>query len=227
MCKPNSGEQNKVQVAPSILSADFANLAKSCEEVLLAGANMLHVDVMDGIFVPNISIGVPVVKSLSKAFPEVFLDVHLMIITPLKYIFAFADAGASLISFHIEAESGVQETIDAIHATGCKAGIVIKPNTNVEESFSYLKDVEWVLVMSVEPGFGGQEFMPEALNKIKAIKNYAEENNLNNLQIQVDGGINKSTAHLVIESGADILVAGSAIFGAEDKKKAIHEIRNA
>ena len=225
MCNKGMEQKSRVLVAPSVLSADFANLAKSCEEVLFAGADMLHIDVMDGVFVPNISIGIPVVKSLRKALPDAFFDVHLMITRPLQYVDDFARAGASLISFHLEAEADARETINAVHKAGCSAGIVLKPGTQVQEVFPYLHDVELVLVMSVEPGFGGQAFISSALEKIKEIRQYAAENELHSLQIQVDGGINEKTAGDAVQSGADILVAGSAIFEAENKAQMINLIR--
>ena len=216
---------NKVQIAPSILSADFAHLAHDCEKVLQNGADILHIDVMDGVFVPNISIGIPVIASLRKAFPGVFFDVHLMITGPLRYVKAFVEAGASLISFHVEAGSPVEETIQAIHGTGCKVGIVLKPNTSVEEILPYLHMVDLVLVMSVEPGFGGQAFMPSALIKIQDIKEYAVKNGLQQLLIEVDGGINETTAGQVVKAGANVLVAGSAVFGQADIKQAIWQLR--
>ncbi len=216
---------NRVQIAPSILSADFAHLAHDCERVLQNGADMLHIDVMDGVFVPNISIGIPVVASLRKAFPNVLFDVHLMIVEPLRYVEEFAKAGASLISFHVEAGSDVEETVQAIHKVGCKAGIVLKPHTKVEDILPYLHMVDLILVMSVEPGFGGQAFMPSALVKLQTIKEYAVKNGLQQLLIEVDGGINIETAPAVIEAGANVLVAGSAVFGQADMKQAINGLR--
>lgn len=216
---------NSVQIAPSILSADFGHLVRDCEMVLQNGADLLHIDVMDGVFVPNISIGIPVIASLRKAFPGVFFDVHLMITNPLRYIDAFAKAGASLISFHVEAEPTVEETVQAIHNTGCKAGIVLKPGTTVEEILPYLHMVDLVLVMSVEPGFGGQAFMPSALAKLQDIKEYAVKNGLQQLLIEVDGGINETTAGQVVKAGANVLVAGSAVFGKKDVKQAIRQLR--
>lgn len=221
----SEGTENAVQISPSILSADFACLAESCAPALSGGADMLHIDVMDGLFVPNLSIGVPVVKSLRKALPTVFFDVHLMIASPLFYIEAFAKAGASLISFHVESFSPIQKTVDAIHEAGCKAGLVIKPGTPPEALYPYLDKVELVLVMSVEPGFGGQAFMPESLSKLRALRAEAARRGLSGLLIEVDGGITPENSRQAIDAGANVLVAGSAVFGAEDPAAAIRQLR--
>ena len=184
---------------------------------------MLHVDVMDGHFVPNISIGPPVVKSIRKA-TDMFLDCHLMISNPYDYIESFAKAGADLISFHIESESNAEETVNKIIDAGVKPALVIKPNTSAEAVFPYLRKLAMVLVMTVEPGFGGQAFMSDMLPKIRAIRE--EANRVNpDLLIQVDGGIVPETAKLCIEAGADVLVSGSFIFGAEDTAKAVNSLR--
>lgn len=211
-----------LKIAPSILSADFAYLAQDCRDVLNAGADWLHVDVMDGDFVPNLSLGIPVLAGLSKAV-DAFYDVHLMIRRPLEYIEAFARAGADLITFHLEADSDVEKTIEAIHAAGCKAAVSVKPATPVEEVFPYLDRLDMVLIMSVEPGFGGQKFMPQAVDKIAALRERAGDG----LMIQVDGGVDANTAPLCTRAGADVLVAGSAVFGKKNRKEAILAIRSA
>ena len=211
-----------LKIAPSILSADFAYLAQDCRDVLNAGADWLHIDVMDGDFVPNLSLGIPVLAGLSKAV-DAFYDVHLMIRRPLEYIEAFARAGADLITFHLEADSDVEKTIEAIHAAGCKAAVSVKPATPVEEVFPYLDRLDMVLIMSVEPGFGGQKFMPHAVDKIAVLRERAGDG----LMIQVDGGVDANTAPLCTRAGADVLVAGSAVFGKKNRKEAILAIRSA
>ena len=210
-------------VSPSILSADFGKLGADCRMVLDAGAQMLHYDVMDGHFVPNISFGVPVLKSLHKNLPDAFYDVHLMISHPLQYAEAFIKAGATLYNFHLECDDDIQETIDAIKAQGCKVGLTIKPGTPVEELGYYLDQLDLVLVMSVEPGFGGQKFMPSALEKLSWLKAEREKRGLAYL-LEVDGGVDSTTAPLCVAAGADILVAGSAVFGAADPAAAVQRL---
>jgi len=200
-------------ISPSILSADFNQLGADCRMVLDAGAQMLHYDVMDGHFVPNISFGVPVLKSLHKALPDAFYDVHLMITHPQQYAEAFAKAGASLLNFHLECDDDIQETIDAIKAQGCKVGMTIKPGTPVEELGYYLDQLDLVLVMSVEPGFGGQKYIPESTERIRTLRRMLDEKGLEHVHIQVDGGINRATIDEVLAAGANIIVAGSAVFG--------------
>lgn len=204
------------KVAASILSADFANLHKDCTRLLEAGADVMHFDVMDGHFVPNISYGAPVLTCLHAALPDVFYDVHLMISDPARYAADFAKAGADLITFHLEAvPDTVEEVIAAIRATGCQVGISIRPGTPVEAVFPYLSVVDLVLVMSVEPGFGGQKFLPTTPARIAAIR--AERARLGcNTLIEVDGGINTVTGPQCIEAGVDWLVAGNSLFRAED-----------
>ena len=215
--------KNDIKISPSILSADYAALKTDIEKVKIGGADMLHVDVMDGHFVPNISIGPPVVKSIRKA-TDMFLDCHLMISNPYDYIDAFAQSGADLIAFHVESNSDAQKTIEKIKDAGIAPALVIKPKTPAEVVFPYLKDIAMVLVMTVEPGFGGQSFMTDMLSKITAIREKANEINPD-LMIQVDGGIVPETAKLCVEAGADVLVSGSYIFGAADIKKAIDSLR--
>ncbi|MBQ7678159.1 MAG: ribulose-phosphate 3-epimerase [Lachnospiraceae bacterium] len=204
------------KVSPSVLSADFAKLGEDCRKVLDAGADMIHFDVMDGDFVDNISIGIPVLQCLKAALPDAYMDVHLMITDPLRYVKEFADAGADCISFHVEAASDILATIAAIDALQKDAGLVVNPNTPVESAFPYLDDLALVLVMGVVPGHGGQAFRPETLDKIRALRSECDRRGLST-DISVDGGVKLSTtAPQCVEAGATILVAGSAIFGADD-----------
>ena len=214
-----------IKIAPSILSADFANLERDIQRI--AAADYVHVDVMDGIFVPNITIGVPVVKSI-RPTTELPLDVHLMITQPVRYVEQFCDAGADLVTVHVEADSeeNIHAAIDKIHAKGKRAGIVLKPKTPAEAALPYLTKVELILVMTVEPGFGGQKFMPAAVEKIAAIRAEAQRRGLST-DIEVDGGIDAATAPLCAAAGANVLVAGSAVFGAKDPAAAMSAIRAA
>ena len=211
---------SKIIISPSILSADFANLERDIKLVEKAGADWLHVDVMDGHFVPNISIGVPVVKSIRKvtALP---LDVHLMIENPEKYVKAFVEAGADILTFHYEAVSDVKNIIDLIKSFNVKTGMSIKPATSYDVVLPYLNSLDLVLVMTVEPGFGGQEFMADSAKKISQIKKSAPDS----LIIQVDGGINEQTARICTGYGANSLVAGNYIYKSADISQAVLSLR--
>ena len=216
----------KIIVAPSILSADFNNLKKEMDVVEQAGAEWLHFDVMDGHFVPNISFGIPVLKSIAHSHNMVN-DVHIMISDPLKYAPEFIKSGAEYLTFHYEAckdDEEVQKVIDLIHSLNGKAGLSIKPKTDVKVVDKFLKDLDLLLVMSVEPGFGGQSFMPNALEKISHLRNEIDRNGYKCL-VEVDGGINDETGKLCKEAGVDVLVAGSYLFGHEDVKARIEGLK--
>ena len=210
-------------ISPSILASDFSRLAEEVKSIEYAGADLVHIDVMDGMFVPNITLGAPVIKCL-KGKTTLPFDVHLMIEEPIRYIDDFAEAGADIITFHIEAAKDAKATIDKIKAAGCKPAISVKPNTPAEVVFPYLDELYMVLVMTVEPGFGGQSFMPETMPKVKAIREEAIKRNLD-LRIQVDGGIDDKTVTEAITNGADVLVAGSYVFKAQDRSEPIKILR--
>ena len=212
-------------ISPSILASDFSRLAEEVVSIEKAGADLVHIDVMDGMFVPNITLGAPVIKCL-KGKTSLPFDVHLMIEEPIRHIDDFADAGADIITFHIEAAKDIKKTIEKIKSVGCKAALSIKPGTSAEEVFPYLEDLYMVLVMTVEPGFGGQSFMPETMPKVKMIREEADRVNPA-LHIQVDGGIDGKTIHTVIENGADVIVAGSYVFKADDRSIPVNTLRNA
>lgn len=213
-----------VKIAPSILSADFTCLEKEIKSVEKAGADLIHIDVMDGHFVPNITIGPLVVKACRKA-TKLPLDVHLMIENPDKYIPVFAKAGADIITIHVEASSDIARDIKLIKDNKVKAGLVVNPATPIEKVYPYLKDISMVLIMSVNPGFEGQKFMAVALEKIRKLKVESRTSNIG-IDIEVDGGINTETAKQVIEAGANVLVAGSAIFYSKDYKQAISKLKS-
>ncbi len=212
-----------VKISPSVLTADFLTLADSIKKLEAAGVDMLHLDVMDGIFVPNISFGNPVIKSI-KAHTDLPLDVHLMIDRPHRYIEDFAQY-ADILGFHYEAGSDNAETLKKIRELGCKSCITIKPKTDPKEIFDLLPLCDMVLVMSVEPGFGGQRFMTGALDKISAIKAECERQGLS-VNIEVDGGINAETAPLAVSAGANVLVAGNFLFSADDMGAKVKEIKS-
>ena len=197
-------------LSPSILSADFWKLGEDIQAVEQAGATYLHFDVMDGLFVPSISFGMPVLQSI-RSKTEMFLDVHLMIDEPERYVEEFAASGADLVNFHIEATKDVKKTIELIRGTGKKVGITIKPNTPVQELVPYLELVDMVLIMTVEPGFGGQKLIPECLDKVKELRKIVDEKGLT-LDIEVDGGINADNVETALAAGANVIVAGSAVF---------------
>ncbi|WP_077622064.1 ribulose-phosphate 3-epimerase [Sediminibacillus massiliensis] len=211
------------KIAPSILSANFARLEDEIKDVADGGADYIHVDVMDGHFVPNITIGPLVVKAI-RPTTDLPLDVHLMIDNPDRYISEFAEAGADILTVQQEACPHLHRTIQLIKDAGVKAGVVINPGTSPELIKPILADVDLVLLMTVNPGFGGQAFIPSVLDKIKTVAEWRKEKNLS-FEIEVDGGVNAETAKLCVEAGADVLVAGSAVFNKEDRKQAIDEIR--
>jgi ribulose-phosphate 3-epimerase len=214
-----------IEIAPSILSADFTRLAEEISAVEKAGASILHVDVMDGRFVPNITVGLPVVKAIARA-TQLPIDAHLMIVEPGQYADQFAKAGARMVSIHIEADANAHRTLTSIKAAGALAGIVINPATSLSMIDEVIKFADYVLVMSVNPGFGGQEFIPESLEKIRRLRKMIDERGLKT-RIEIDGGINADNIAEVTSAGAEIIVAGSAIFAAPDPAVAVRQLREA
>ena len=220
-----ASHNSMVEIAPSILSADFARLAEEIQSVERAGASLLHVDVMDGRFVPNITIGLPVVKAISRA-TRLPLDAHLMIVEPGQYAEQFVAAGATMVSVHIEADPHAHRTLSAIRAAGGRAGIAINPATSLSAVEEVLKFADYVLLMSVNPGFGGQKFIPESLDKLRRLRSMIDERGLAT-RIEIDGGIDRENIAEVAAAGAEIIVSGSAIFSAKDPGLAFRELREA
>ncbi|OLD23852.1 MAG: ribulose-phosphate 3-epimerase [Acidobacteria bacterium 13_1_40CM_3_55_6] len=214
-----------IEIAPSILSADFSRLGEQIKTVERAGASLLHVDVMDGRFVPNITVGLPVVKAISRA-TQLPIDVHLMIVEPARYVESFVEAGAQMVSIHIEADPHAHRTLTALRAAGAQAGIAINPATSLSALEEAIRFVDFVLVMSVNPGFGGQEFISSSLDKVRRLRKMLDERG-SKARIEIDGGIDQDNVAEVAGAGAEIIVSGSAIFGAPDPAVALRELREA
>ncbi|WP_226528256.1 ribulose-phosphate 3-epimerase [Metabacillus niabensis] len=214
-----------IKIAPSILSANFAKLGEEVKDVENGGADYIHVDVMDGHFVPNITIG-PLIVEAIRPVTKLPLDVHLMIEKPDQYIGEFAKAGADIITVHVEACTHLHRTLQLIKSEGVKSGVVLNPHTPIESIVHVLEEVDMVLFMTVNPGFGGQTFIPQVLPKIKQLANIVKEKNLS-IDIEVDGGVNEETAKLCVEAGANVLVAGSFIYNNPDRQQAIQTLKQA
>lgn len=212
-----------MKIAPSLLASDFSRLGEEVKKVTESGADYIHLDVMDGIFVNNITFGAPVIKAI-RDYTALPFDVHLMIIDPSRYIEDFVKAGADIITFHVEAEKNIENTIKMIKSHKKKVGLSIKPKTDVNRVIKYLNMIDLVLVMTVEPGFGGQKFLSEMMKKVEFLKREIQNKKLNTL-IEVDGGINESTVKIAASSGADICVAGTSIFKSDDTKNAIQRLK--
>ncbi|MGH9882777.1 MAG: ribulose-phosphate 3-epimerase [Pyrinomonadaceae bacterium] len=217
--------EKTIDIAPSILSADFSRLGEEIGAVERGGATILHVDVMDGHFVPNITLGLPVVKSLARV-TNLPIDAHLMISEPGKYAEQFVAAGAAMVSVHVEADANLHRTVMAIKSAGAEAGVVLNPATPVGALEEALKFVDYVLVMSVNPGFGGQQFIPESIDKVRRLRRMIDERGAN-VRIEIDGGIDRDNIAQVVAAGAEIIVAGSAVFHGADAEEAVRQLREA
>jgi ribulose-phosphate 3-epimerase len=218
-------DRRNIEIAPSILSADFSCLGEQIRAVERGGAGVLHVDVMDGHFVPNITVGLPVVQSLS-AFTRLPIDAHLMIAEPGRYATEFVKAGAQMVSVHVEADAHLHRTLMSIKDAGAQAGVVLNPSTSLSTVEEVLQFADYVLVMSVNPGFGGQKFIPQSIDKVKRLRRLIDERQLNT-RIEIDGGVDRKNIETVVAAGAEIIVAGSAIFGTPDAEAAVKELREA
>ncbi len=214
----------KIQISPSILSADYGNLESELRRITAAGADMVHIDVMDGHFVPNITLGAPIVKCIRHATDLPF-DVHLMISEPQKYIPDFIAAGADSITFHVESDCDADKTLDLILQSGKKAALSVKPATPIEAVYPYLSKLSMVLVMTVEPGFGGQSFMEDMMPKISALRAECARRGIENLDVQVDGGIGEKTIGIAAKAGANVFVSGNALFSSADMQKTIAQFK--